>query len=101
MERAVDDLKKTEYMSNYIGEKFPGIISGVNQRGIFVMLENTAEGIVNIDNLPSDNYEYDDTSLSLIGNNNRFRLGDKVEIEVFDTNIRERKIYFKFVKKIQ
>ena len=101
MERAVDDLKKTEYMSNYIGEKFPGIISGVNQRGIFVMLENTAEGIVNIDNLPSDSYEYDDTSLSLIGNNNRFRLGDKVEIEVFDTNIRERKIYFKFVKKIQ
>jgi len=37
----------------------------------------------------------------LIGANNRFRLGDKVEIEVIDTNVRERKVYFKFIKKIK
>lgn len=100
MERAVDDLKKTEYMSEHIGEKYQGIISGLNQRGIFVMLENTAEGIINLDRLPDDDYEYDDTTFSLNGKNNRFRLGDKVEIEVFDTNIRERKIYFNLVKKL-
>lgn len=100
MERAVDDLKKTEYMTEHIGERYNGVISGLNQRGLFVMLENTAEGIINIDFLPGDSYEYDDTTLTLNGNNNHFRLGDKVEIEVFDTNIRERKIYFKFVKKI-
>ncbi len=100
MERAVDDLKKTEFMSEHIGENYPGIISGLNQRGLFVMLENTAEGIINIDRLPDDDYEYDDTTFSLIGNNNRFRLGDKLEIQVFDTNVRERKIYFNFVKKL-
>lgn len=100
MERAVDDLKKTEYMSEHIGEKYQGIISGLNQRGIFVMLENTAEGIINLERLPDDDYEYDDTTFSLNGKNNRFRLGDKVEIEVFDTNIRERKIYFNLVKKL-
>lgn len=100
MERAVDDLKKTEFMSEHIGENYPGIISGLNQRGLFVMLENTAEGIINIDRLPDDDYEYDDTTFSLIGKNNRFRLGDKLEIQVFDTNVRERKIYFNFVKKL-
>ncbi len=100
MERAVDDLKKTEYMSHYIGERYNGVISGVNHRGIFVMLENTAEGIINLVNLPKDYYEYDDTALTLNGNNNHFRLGDKVEIEVLDTNMRERKIYFKFIKKL-
>lgn len=100
MERAVDDLKKTEYMSEHIGEKYQGIISGLNQRGIFVMLENTAEGIINLERLPDDDYEYDDTTFSLNGKNNRFRLGDKVEIEVFDTNIRERKIYFNLIKKL-
>lgn len=100
MERAVDDLKKTEFMSEHIGENYTGIISGLNQRGLFVMLENTAEGIINIDRLPDDDYEYDDTTFSLIGKNNRFRLGDKLEIQVFDTNVRERKIYFNFVKKL-
>ena len=100
MERAVDDLKKAQYMTDFIGDRFPGVISGLNQRGIFVMLENTAEGIINIDFLPNDSYDYDDTTLTLSGKNNHFRLGDKVEIEVSGTNIRERKIYFKFVKKL-
>ncbi len=100
MERAVDDLKKAQYMTDFIGQRFPGVISGLNQRGIFVMLENTAEGTINIDFLPNDSYEYDDTTLTLNGKNNRFRLGDKVEIEVQGTNIRERKIYFKFIKKL-
>ena len=100
MERAVDDMKKAEYMKNYIGTKFEGVISGLNQRGIFVMLENTCEGIVNLDYLPGDNYEYEETTYMLVGNNNRFRLGDKVEIEVLDANVRERKVYFKFIRKI-
>ncbi len=100
MERAVDDMKKAEYMQQFVGQKFAGVISGLNQRGIFVMLENTCEGVCNLDNLPNDNYEYEDTTYSLIGNNNRFRLGDKVEIEVIDTNIRERKVFFKFIKKL-
>ncbi len=100
MERAVDDMKKTEYMAQFIGQKFTGIISGLNQRGIFVMLENTCEGVCNLDNLPNDNYEYEDTTYTLIGTHNRFRLGDRVEIEVVDTNLRERKVFFKFIKKV-
>lgn len=99
MERAVDDMKKAEYMKNFIGSHFVGVISGLNQRGIFVMLDNTCEGIVNLENLPSDTYEYEETTYCLVGNNNRFRLGDKVEIEVVDTNVRERKVYFKYISK--
>ena len=38
-EREVDDYKKAVYMSKFLGEKFTGTISGVQEFGIFVELE--------------------------------------------------------------
>lgn len=93
-ERAVDDLKKCEYMSKKIGEVYTGFISGVTENGFFVQLENTIEGYVSIDSLPEDHYYGDTTKMAIIGKNHKYRLGQTVEIKVFRTDLVERKIDF-------
>lgn len=93
-ERAVDDLKKCEYMSGKIGEEFEGFISGVTENGFFVQLENTVEGYVSIDTLPSDNYYADETKMAIIGKNHKYRLGQTVKILVYRTDLLTRKIDF-------
>ncbi len=93
-EREVDDLLKAEFMSNHIGEKYPGIISGVTEFGIFVELENTCEGLIRLENLPKDYYHYDEKNFSLSGKKIVYRLGDKMEIIVASTDIANKKIEF-------
>ena len=44
-ERAVDDLKKAEYMADKVGEEFDAVVSGVTSFGMFVALPNTVEGL--------------------------------------------------------
>ena len=57
-ERDVEKMKKAEYMEDHIGEVYDGVISGVCDFGIFVMLDNTVEGLVRIEDIPNDNYFY-------------------------------------------
>ena len=93
-ERTVDDLKKAEYMTRFIGEEFVGFISGLTENGIFVQLENTVEGMVMMDDLPTDKYVYDEARWMIIGKNNTFKLGQKLKIKVFSTDLVTRKVNF-------
>ena len=93
-EREVDDYKKALYMQKFLGEKFVGTISGVQEFGVFVELDNGVEGLVKAEDLPMDNYEYEDTSLSLNGQTHRFKIGDKLEVLVANSNTQLRQIDF-------
>lgn len=66
-EREVDKLKKVEYMQQYIGGVFTGVISGVTSWGFFVELDNTIEGMVPINSLLDDFYVFDEESYKLTG----------------------------------
>ena len=87
-EREVDDMKMAEYMEKHIGEEFTGIISGVMSFGIFIELPNKIEGLIRLDDLKDDYYHYDETTFSMIGNNNKrgYRLGDTVTVVVKAAN---------------
>ncbi len=101
VERAITDYKKCEYMSQFIGENFTGIISGVTARGFYVELDNTCEGFVGVSTLDDDFYNYDEKTLALIGSNGKFyRIGEKVEVTLTDCILSERKINFNVVKKL-
>ena len=100
VERAITDYKKCEYMSQFIGEKFEGIINGVNARGFFVELDNTCEGFVSVSTLNDDFYDFDERTLTLSGKKNMYRIGERVVVEVADCNLSERKINFEIVKKL-
>lgn len=93
-ERAVDDLKKAEYMKKHIGQEFEGIITSVTNFGFYVELENTIEGLVRVESLPKDTYLFFEKSLKLKGANHTFGLGDKVKVVVANANVFERKIDF-------
>lgn len=93
-EREVDDYKKALYMHKFLGEQFTGTISGVQEFGIFVELENGVEGLVRAEDLPMDNYVYDDMNLSLKGETHTYTIGDKIDIIVANTNTQLRQIDF-------
>ena len=94
VEREVDDYKKAVYMTKFLGQEFDGIISGVQEFGIFVELENGIEGLVKLDYLPMDEYEFDDMSMTLHGTANHYTIGDEVRVVVANTNTRLRQIDF-------
>lgn len=83
-EREVDDMKMAEYMLKHIGEEYNGIITGVMSFGFFVQLSNMIEGLVRIEDLKDDYYNYDESTFTLVGTKNKrgYRLGDKVEVIV-------------------
>ncbi|MDU1708558.1 MAG: RNB domain-containing ribonuclease, partial [Anaerococcus vaginalis] len=94
-ERDVEDLYKCKYMKKYIGEKFQGIISSITDFGIFIELENTVEGCF-MYKFSDDHFEYIEQKLSCINrdNNKRYKIGQKVLIEVKNVDLEKRNIDF-------
>lgn len=100
-ERELDDIKKTEYMSEKIGEKYDGIISSVTSFGLFVELPNTIEGLIHVTSLDDDYYIYDEKHLMLIGERKKkiYKIGDEVRIKVSKVNTDTHEIFFEFADK--
>lgn len=98
-EREVDDMKMAEYMEKHIGEEFDGVISGVESFGLFVELDNLIEGLVHVNSLKCDYYNYVEELLCLIGQNTkkRYTLGDKVRVKVVGASKEARTIDFELV----
>lgn len=96
-ERDADDMKKAEYAQKLVGMEFDGIISGVTSFGIFVELPNTVEGLIRIEYLPDDVYEYDQKNYALVGRENKFSLSQQVKIKVVGADVLSRKIDFDLV----
>ncbi|MEX2362647.1 MAG: ribonuclease R, partial [Balneolaceae bacterium] len=96
-ERDSVKLKQVEYLSDKIGEKFDGVISGVMERGIFVNLKDVyCEGMIGMSDLKTDYFVYDQKSHSLAGRKSgkRYQLGDEIRVRVKSTNLQKRQIDF-------
>lgn len=93
-ERDVDDIKKAQWMEKHIGEEFDGIVSSVTNFGFFVMLPNTVEGLVRIENMTGERFEYDEKALSIRGNKTVYKLGDEIRIRVVGVNCTRGQIDF-------
>ncbi|MBI2411832.1 MAG: ribonuclease R [Deltaproteobacteria bacterium] len=94
-EREIADLKKTQFMSDKVGETFDGFISGVTSFGVFIELKDYfVEGLVHVSTLLDDYYIFDDKKHSLIGERRKrvFRLGDAVSVKVTRADIERRRI---------
>ena len=99
-ERAVDDMKKAQYMERYVGNTYEGRISGITRFGLFVELENTIEGLVHISSLKDDRYQYHEEALCLIGEHtaNVYRMGDPVKVRCVGANRWKRQIDFELIE---
>lgn len=96
-ERDVDDLYKTVYMSDRIGEIYDATVSGVTNFGVFCELENTIEGLIPIDVLPDNDYEFFAEKFLLKGRNSTFRLGDKLKVRVDGCDFGRMRVLFGLV----
>lgn len=93
-ERDVDDIKKAQYMEKHVGEEFDGIVSSVTRFGFFVMLPNTVEGLVRLENMTGDRFEFDEKALMIKGTKKSYRLGDEIRIKVVGVNSLQGQIDF-------
>lgn len=100
-ERQVIGIKKARFMSEKLGEIYPGIISSVAKFGVFVLLRQfDIDGLVKVENLGDDYFEYDETQMILVGKKTGkiFRLGDTVDVLVAAVNTEDGKIDFLLTK---
>ena len=100
-ERETIKLKKVQYMEDFIGEEFEGVISGVMEWGIFVELPNTIEGLVRVTELRDDYYHFIEASYEMVGENSgkSYKLGQKVRVRVEGTDRIARTVDFSLVEK--
>ncbi len=95
-ERETEKLKKVQYMEARVGETYKGVISGVTGYGFYVELPNTIEGLVHVQTLEGEYYEYREAGCELVGRDSGriFQLGQRVTIRVSHTDRRNRTIDF-------
>ena len=95
-ERETIKLKKVEYMQAHQDEVFEGVISSVTGWGFYVELDNTIEGLVHMNQLQDDFYEFSESTYELIGKskNRHFKLGDLIKVRVAGTDRLLRTIDF-------
>ena len=82
-ERDTVDQKIAEYMAEHLGEMYEGTISGMTFGGMFVRLDNSAEGMVPYQGM-DDYYVFSEEQMLVQGEHSRrvFRIGDRVKIQV-------------------
>ena len=100
-ERASIKYKQVEFMSDKLGENFIGTISGVTQWGFYVELNDTkCEGLVSINELEGDYYEFDEENYCIVGRHHRkvYQLGDQVLVKVAKANLVARQLDFALVE---
>lgn len=99
-ERETVKLKKVQYMKNFIGEEYEGVISGITKWGMYVELPNTIEGLIHVVNMTDDHYEYieDRYEMQGIHTGKTYRLGQKVCVRVMAANELQRTIDFELGK---
>ena len=95
-ERAVDDIKKAEFMLGREGEEYDGVVSGVLKNVIFVQLDNTVEGVIPLSSLQDDYYVFNEKLYCITGERTRRKiaLGDEMRVRVASVNAYPPRIEF-------
>jgi ribonuclease R len=100
-ERAANKYKQVEYMRQFVGEEFPGVISGVAAFGFFVeTVQHKCEGMVTVRDLAAyDDFRINEAEYALQGvrTGKKFRMGDAVTIQVVAANLEKRQLDFHWV----
>lgn len=100
-ERSANKYKQVQYMSQFLGEEFDGVISGVASFGFWVeTIDQKCEGLVSINSLLEyDDFRHIEEEYSLVGTRTgrKFRMGDSVRIKVVSANLSRRQLDYEWV----
>lgn len=94
-----DSIKymQIKYMQDHKDQEFLGVISGVTEWGIYVeIISNKCEGMVRLQDLKDDRYEFDREEYAVIGQRtkNAYQLGDEVFVKVKNADLVKKHLDF-------
>jgi ribonuclease R len=102
-ERAANKYKQVEFMQDYLGEEFEGVISGVSAFGFWVeTVAHKCEGLVSVRDLSEyDDFRLNETDYALVGlrSGRKFSMGDIITIKVVAANLTKRQLDYEWVLK--
>ena len=93
-ERESVKYKQVEFIEQFIGSEFEGIVSGMIDRGIFVELKaNKCEGMISFDRM-SEPYHIEDSKLKARGlvTGHVIKMGDSIQVRILSTDLSKRQI---------
>ncbi len=100
-ERAMQDLKRAEFMLQHMNEPEPATVVSVASFGFFVELDAyPVEGVVRIQDVEDDFYELIDSGAAFQGINTHrvIAVGDRVVVEASDVSLQRREVSFRLVE---
>lgn len=99
--RESHEQKLVELMETEIGKHFNAVISGVTSYGLFVRLENTAEGLVSVRDLGPEYFAHDAKKHSLIGQDTGrlYRMGQRIRVRLEAADPRLTRLDFTLVER--
>jgi ribonuclease R len=99
--RDVEAWLKSYYVREHTGETFSGSISAVVPFGVFVILDDLyVEGLVHVSELGSEYFHFNEALHELRGERTglRFRLADRLTVQVARVDLEARRIDFRLVR---
>lgn len=96
-ERSSIKMKQVEFLAPRIGETFDAVISGVNDRGLYIEEQTThADGMIRIKDVGDDYFEYDEKHYRLVGRRTKkaFQLGDPIRVKLTAARVAEKELDF-------
>ncbi len=101
--RDVEAWLKSYYMRERVGETYAGTVASVVPFGIFVVLDDLfVEGLVHVSELGSEYFQFNEAMHELRGERTglRYRLADRVTVQVARVDLEARRIEFRLVRGI-
>ncbi len=92
-ERRIENLYKSIYMAERLGEAFPATVISVTQYGLFCRLENTCEGLIPISELAGE-FIFEEKTLTLRSRDHIFKIADKFTVILEEVDLIRGKLRF-------
>ena len=101
--RESQELKLIELMESQVGEAFSGVVSGVAPYGLYVRLDNTAEGLLPVRHLGTEYYSLDAELHRLVGQDSgrTWRLGQRVAVVLTLADARRHMLEFRLAGEVR
>jgi len=100
-EREIIKLKLLRHMEEHADKVMEGIITGIQEYGLFVQIDEfQLDGLVHIRTLTDDFYELDKKKLSLIGTRKGkvYSFGDVVNVKITKIDLLKREVDFAIIE---
>lgn len=100
-ERAANKYKQVEFMSEWLGDEFDAVITGVATFGFWAeTVEHKCEGLISMRDLNYyDDFRLVESDYMLVGarSGRQFRMGDTVRIRVVAANLEKRQLDYEWI----